>query len=126
MLDACSITSHQLPGLYEWSKIGAATFVVGDNVTLLSKTSRDASSHSPKTYGELGSNRFDTLTIPRMFQCLHLMRYKIFTPSTGVFLSVCDTFLFDESTVFTVDAIALTVLICTEVHVDIKVLNPGS
>ena len=35
VLDTDSVTSNQLSGIYEWSTISAATFVAGDNMTLL-------------------------------------------------------------------------------------------
>ena len=37
-----------------------------------------------------------------------------------------NTFLFNESTYFTFNPLALTLLTCTEVHVDKIILNPGS
>ena len=50
----------------------------------------------------------------------------MFTPSAGAFLTAWDTFLFEESTIFAFNPIDLTVLMCTEVHADKIVLNPGA
>ena len=54
------------------------------------------------------------------------MRCDIFTPSTGGFLPVFDNHLFEESIDFTVNPIALTVLIITTAHGDKTVENPGA
>ena len=96
VLDANSVASRQLSVLYEWSQIVLAKFVAGNNMTLLVKLRRDMSSHCPQTYGDSGSTRFDTLTVPRLFEHLHPTRCAIFTPSSGVFLPACDNHLLEE------------------------------
>lgn len=86
-------------------------------MTILSKLRKDVSSHYPQTYGALCSTMFNTIIVPRLFECLHPTRCTIFTPSLGVFLPAYNAYSLDESKYFAVNMI---------VHAHKIVLNPGA
>ena len=64
VLEVESATLIQLSGFYEWSKIVATKFLAGYNNTILANLRRDIVSRCPKTYGPIGSTRFNMLPIP--------------------------------------------------------------
>ena len=95
VLDEESVTSNQISGFCEWSKMVATKFVAGDKKTILTNLRRDIASHCPKTDGAIGSTIFDALTVPRLFEFVCPTRHEIFTPSAGSFIPVCDNNVFD-------------------------------
>ena len=105
-------------------------FIVGDDQDLLAKLRRDIALYAPSIHRELGTTRFNSISVPVLLDFIHPIRTAICSATQEIFAAMSNFLLLyelekkdDESRI---NPIRLIILVISKRHIDKTVINPGS